>query len=405
MRVLFVNPAATLGGSERSLLDLLASLRASVPSVTPRLLALADGELVERARELGVPTDVLPLPEGLAELGDSGSDAWGLAARTPALLRAGIAAAGFGARLRRLVRAFAPDIVHTNGMKAHLVLPAVVPEYPRVVHLRDFASERPLARRVLPLLARRSIVVTNSRAVEEDARRLAPRSRTRVVYNGVDLEEFAPRARELTHLAALAGMSVPEPESIVVGMLATFAWWKGHRTFLRAAARVLAEEPALGFRFYVVGGPIYARPGAEVTERELRQTVAELGLEPHVGFVPFQHDAAAAYRGLDIVVHPSERPEPFGRTIVEAMACERAVVAARAGGAAELFVDGETALGHRPGDASDLAAAVLRLARDAGLRSRIARAGRLAAEARFDRRRLGPELHAVYGELLAGRLR
>ncbi len=405
MRVLFVNPAAALGGSERSLLDVLASLRANVPSMTLRLLLFADGELAARANELGVPTEVLPMPASLAGLGDSGSDLRGLAARAPALVRGGIDAVGYGRSLRRAARAFAPDIVHTNGMKAHLVLPLVAPELPRVVHLRDFVSERPLGRLALPLLARGSVIVTNSRAVESDVRALAPESRTRVVYNGIDLEEFRPGPRELGHLARLAGMSVPAPETIVIGMLATYAWWKGHRTFLRAAARVVASEPARRFRFYVVGGPIYARAGSEVTERELRETVAELGLGAEVGFVPFQRDAAAAYRGLDLVVHPSERPEPFGRTIVEAMACERAVIASRAGGAAELFVEGESALGHVPGDPIDLAAAMLRLARDEALRARLGRRARVEAEARFDRRRLGPELHAVYGELVADRLR
>ncbi len=405
MRVLFVNPGATLGGSERSLLDVLASLRVAVPEVTAHLLLFADGELAVRARKLGVATEVVPLPPRLAALGDSGANLRRLAARLPTLVRAGSDAFGHGARLRSLVRAFAPDLVHTNGMKAHLLMPLVAPELPRVVHLRDFASERPLGPLVLPLLARGSIIVANSHAVEADARRLAPRSRTAVVYNGIDLDEFSPGARDPRHLAELANMSVPEPDTVVVGMLATYAWWKGHRTFLRAAARVLAEAPERRFRFYVVGGPIYARAGSEVTESELRRLVAELGLDAVVGFVPFQREPATAYRGLDIVVHPSERPEPFGRTIVEAMACERAVVATRAGGAAELFVEGKSALGHAPGDALDLSAAIMRLARDEGLRARLGSTARAHAAARFDRRRLGLELRAVYGDLLAEGLR
>jgi glycosyltransferase involved in cell wall biosynthesis len=405
MRVLFVNPGATLGGSERSLLDVFASLQAGVPEVTARLLVFADGELAVRARGLGVATEVIPLPPRLAALGDSGAELGGLAARLPTFARAGFDAVRHGARLRSSVRAFAPDVVHTNGMKAHLLMPLVAPELPRVVHLRDFASERPLGPLALPLIARGSIIVTNSHAVEADARTLAPRSRTAVVYNGIDLDEFSPGPRDPRHLAELANMSVPEPDTVVVGMLATYAWWKGHRTFLRAAARVLAGAPGRRFRFYVVGGSIYARAGSEVTESELRRLVAELGLGTAVGFVPFQHEPAAAYRGLDVVVHPSERPEPFGRTIVEAMACERAVVAARAGGASELFVEGASALGHTPGDASDLSAAILRLARDEALRARLGHTAREEAAARFDRKRLGPELRAVYGDLLGERLR
>src|SRR4051812_6736193 len=63
------------------------------------------------------------------------------------------------------------------------------------------------------------------------------------------------------------------------------------------------------------------------------------------GFVPFQARVEAVYRALDVVVHASTRPEPFGLTIAEAMACGRPLVAARAGGAAELFEDEVEALG------------------------------------------------------------
>jgi glycosyltransferase involved in cell wall biosynthesis len=99
-------------------------------------------------------------------------------------------------------------------------------------------------------------------------------------------------------------------------------------------------------------------------------------------------------------VQASEQPEPFGRTIVEAMASGLAVVVSRAGGAAELFTEGRDGLGFEPRDASDLARAVLSLLREPALRARLGSAARETALARFDRRRLGPELLAAYGDLL-----
>jgi glycosyltransferase involved in cell wall biosynthesis len=398
-----VNPIAGLGGSERSLLDLLASLRATTPAVEPALLAFEPGELIERARSLGVAVHTAALPPVLAGLGESKA---ARARRTvlPALLRAGPAGLGYVAKLRRLTQSLGPRIVHTNGMKAHLLMALAVPELPRVIHLRDFASERPLSRHALPWIARGSMVLTNSHAVEIDAQGIAPNARTRVVYNGVDLDDFRPGARELEKLARLAGLEPPTPDTLLIGMVATRAWWKGHRTFLRASALVRAAEPRRKFRFYVVGGAIYGARGSEVAETELQALIRELGLERDVGLVPFQREASAIYRGLDIAVHPSERPEPFGRTIVEAMATGRPVVVSRAGGASELFVEGQSALGHRPGDANDLARAVLELVRDEALRTRIGIAARAEAEARFDRRRLGSEVAASYGELLGERV-
>ena len=268
LRVLFVNPLAALGGSERSLLDLLASLRATVPEVEPRLLVLGEGELAECARALGVPVETAAVPPSLAALGESKASLRALGSELPALLRAVPEALTYVAKLRRLARELRPGVVHTNGMKAHLLMALAVPELPRIVHLRDFASARPVSRHALPFLARRSLILANSRAVEADARELAPRARTRTVYNGIDLEDFRPGPSKLEKLACLANVPVPSPAATTVGMVATRAWWKGHRTFLRAAALVRAAEPAREFRFYVVGGAIYGARGSEISPSE-----------------------------------------------------------------------------------------------------------------------------------------
>jgi glycosyltransferase involved in cell wall biosynthesis len=251
----------------------------------------------------------------------------------------------------------------------------------------------------LPLLGHRATVVANSRAVESDLRANAPSLRTRVVYNGIDVEDFSP-GPATGALAALAGMPPPAPGTLSIGLVATYAWWKGHRRFLEAAAEVSSAARGRPLRFYVVGGPIYSSAGSEVTDADLRAIVRERGLVEQVGFVPFQANAAAVYRELDIVVHASERPEPFGRTIVEAMACGRAVVVARAGGAVELFSEGRDALGYEPGQPGDLARAVLELTTDDELRRRIGTAARVSAVERFNRRRLGPELLGLYRELV-----
>jgi glycosyltransferase involved in cell wall biosynthesis len=82
--------------------------------------------------------------------------------------------------------------------------------------------------------------------------------------------------------------------------------------------------------------------------------------------------------------------------IAEAMACARAAIASDAGGARELFTPGREGLRHTPGSADSLAAAITALARDAGMRARLGRAGRATAEARFDRTRLASDLVPVY---------
>ena len=91
----------------------------------------------------------------------------------------------------------------------------------------------------------------------------------------------------------------------------------------------------------------------------------------------------------------STQPEPFGRTIVEAMACARPVIVARAGGAVELFDEGINAFGFDPGSASGLSEAMMSQF-DPGARASLGRSARDHAVARFGRSRLAAQLLEIY---------
>jgi glycosyltransferase involved in cell wall biosynthesis len=207
---------------------------------------------------------------------------------------------------------------------------------------------------------------------------------------------------EAGRLDELAGLPPAAPGTVRVGLVATYARWKGQDVFLEAAARARAARTGPPLRFYLVGGPVYQTRGSQFTAGELRRLAARRGLAGDVGFVGFQPDPADVFRALDVVVHASTQPEPFGLTIVEGMACGRAVVAVGAGGAAELFRHGHDALGVPPGDAAALAGALRTLAEDAGLRRRLGAFARETATARFDSSNLGERLLRVYDSLAAG---
>lgn len=232
-----------------------------------------------------------------------------------------------------------------------------------------------------------------SEAVRRDFAAVVPGVPAWVVRNGVDTAHFTPAPGDADALDRLAGLP-PGAGVARVGLVATYANWKGHDVFLDALARVP------GVRGYVVGGPIYSTAGSQWTRAELEARAARNGLAGRVGFVPFQPDPAGVYRSLDVVVHASTRPEPFGLTIAEAMSCGRAVAAAAAGGAVELFTAGLDALGHTPGDAAALAGVIGRLASDRPLRERLGRAARETAVRRFGLDRFGRELAEVFRRAL-----
>ncbi len=273
---------------------------------------------------------------------------------------------------------------------------------PVVWHLHDFYGLRP----VVPLLlrpAQRGVVgaIAISEAVKRDTQRVLPRLPITTIANAIDTKRFAPGAGDGQWLDRLSDLPPAAPETLRIGLVATYARWKGQAVFLEAAAKVreLALPPPT--RFFIIGGPVY-HTAAQFGEAELRERAKSLGLAEHVGFVGFQQETADIYRALDVVVHASTQPEPFGLTIVEAMSCGRPVIVTQAGGAAEIMTAGSDALGVPPGDASALAEAMALMLSSKELRQKLGAAARETAVSRFDSERLGPQLTRFYQTALAG---
>jgi glycosyltransferase involved in cell wall biosynthesis len=222
-----------------------------------------------------------------------------------------------------------------------------------------------------------------------------PRQRVSTIYNGVQLERFTSSGEKLD-LDGLCGLAKARAGVMRIGMVAAFAKWKGHMTFMRALA-LLPEH--LNFRAYIIGGPIYQTSGSQHTLAELRQAARQHCPGVELGFTGVVASPEAAFRALDIVVHSSTAPEPFGMVIVEAAACERPAIVSNRGGACEVFEDGVTALAHCPGDAVMLAKQIQRLATDAGLRQRLGENGRAAVAARFSADAMAARFADLYCKL------
>jgi glycosyltransferase involved in cell wall biosynthesis len=117
--------------------------------------------------------------------------------------------------------------------------------------------------------------------------------------------------------------------------------------------------------------------------------------------VPFQLDVAPVYRALDVVVHASTKPEPFGLSVLEAMACGRAVVVSDAGGVRELVPGADHALTDPPGDVPALADRMASLLADPVRCEHLGANARRMAASRFDRSRMARRLADVYLSLQA----
>ena len=404
MKVVFLAGASELGGAERSLVDLLAGLRATYPSWTLTTVLPRSGPLEPELRALGVNTTVIAQPDSVARLGDAGvqsAEVGGgrrLFHSVASVARALGPTARYVARLRSELARQAPDVVHSNGAKLHFVSGAVAPATAAVVwHIRDFISPRPLLRRLLRLAAHRcEVAIANSDAVAADVSSVLPALRVERVYNAIDVDRFDPRGPSLD-IDAAAGWPTASPNTVRVGLVGTFARWKGHEVFMQALAALPADLPVRG---YIVGGPLYATDQSQYSFEELREAAARHRLLPHrLGFTGHVADPASAMRALDVVVHASTKPEPFGRVIVEAMAARRAILVASGGGAAEI-IEAVPGAGYPPGDWQALAGRLTTLIGDPSAREQLAHAGHVVATRAFDRRRLPTEVARIYESVL-----
>ncbi len=402
MNLVYFNPVGSIGGAEMCLLDLLGSTIRAKPDWRLAVVLGDDGPLRNAVEALGVRCLVERMPEAVSLLGDSGQGGGKGKAKLLARMAAStLPALAYGSRLRRLFRSERPDLIQTNGMKAHLLGTWAAPRgVPVVWHLHDYLGSRPAMARLLRLASRRPgvSVVAVSNSVADDARRvLGSRVPIRAIHNAVDLRRFAPGSGDGPALDRASALPGAPPGTVRVGLVATFALWKGHEVFFDAIARIPRERPA---RFYVVGGPIYRSTGSQWSMEDLKLEATRRGVIDRVGFVGPVEEPAGALRSLDIAVHASTRPEPFGRAIVEGMATGLGVVAIRDGGAAELFDDGESALGCPPNDASNLARAIDRLILDPDLRQKLGENGRKTVLTRFDADRLFDAWAPLYGAKL-----
>ena len=372
--ILFVNHGAVLGGGELSLLDIVRHSRARA-----RVALLSPGPLQARLEAEGVST--LLLSTSAAVLNTR---------RESSRLSLG-AVAGTARVAARLAGALGPgELVYANSQKAFVVaaLATRLRRRPLLWHLRDVLSPEHFSRRNIQLvvgLANRCAarVVANSEATAAAFVAAGGREdKVAVIPSGVDPTPF--RATGPENPAELRrALGIPQSSRLVVGLFGRVAPWKGQHVAIEAVARL--EAAAL----LIVGAPLF---GEVDYAEELAALVARLGLSHRVKLLGFREDVPSLMRAVDVAVHTSLAPEPFGRVLVEAMLVERPVIAVDAGGAREIVEDGVTGLLVPPGDPDRLAGALRRLLEDPTLRRTMGRRGLERAEQRFT---LIPTLEAL----------
>jgi glycosyltransferase involved in cell wall biosynthesis len=329
------------------------------------LAAHSQGQIARRAREAGIPFRALETRKALLPFAVLELAAW--------------------IRRQRI------DVVNTHssndgwaaGLAARLAGCALV----RSRHIEvDYPNRfwSGIAYRALP----HHLLTTSQRIAERLIAELAiPRERVTCVATGIDLQRFHPGLPgTLRQQLGLAN------EPALVGMVSVLRSWKGHATFLEAAALLLKSGRPIHF---VIAGDGPGR--AELTEK--------IGNDPwrgHVTLLGHRADVENVLASLDVLVLPSYAHEGIPQIILQAQAMSRAIVATRIGGIPEVVDDGGTGLLIEPRDAEALAGKISLLLGDPVLRARLGAAARHSVEARHSLDQMGTRLLDLYAGLRPG---
>ena len=344
---------------------------------------------VNGLRELGHRAALVAHPDGeLRRRAAEGLELIPLAPRTEMDLSAAW-------RLARVVKRLGPDIIHAHD--AHAVAmaslalslgasstksgcapaPGLVASRRVDFHIKGNAFSRWKHRQVDCFIAASEAI---RRMLVADG---VPADRAVTVHEGIDVDHVLAAPPVNVHEAFWLPHRAP-----VVGNVAALVPHKGQRHLIEAAHLVVRELPDA--RFLILGE-------GELREH-LEHQVREHHLEKHVLLPGFRTDVLGCIKSFDLFVLSSVT-EGLGTSLLDAMACSRAIVATRAGGIPEVVEDGENGLLVPPRDHAAMAQAIVRLLKDEALRRQMGNAGFSRVRSRFTVERMVAETAAVYARV------
>jgi glycosyltransferase involved in cell wall biosynthesis len=269
------------------------------------------------------------------------------------------------------------DVLHMHGYGAttfgrmcarSMQLPAILHEH---ANHTDTPWFQKVADKLLAPHTDLAIAVSESTAEFTTRARLMPAERTKVVYLGSPLDEFA-RVRTPEEIAAARAALGIAPETIAVGTVTRLMPSKGNQYLVDAVKEITARQRNV--RVYIAGeGEL---------QQELRDQARALGLGDRLVFLGFQRDVAAVLAAYDVVVFPSLW-EGTPLTAFEALASAKPIVATDADGLLDILTDRKDALVVPKRNPGALARAVIDVIEQPGLAERLS-AGARETGARYD---------------------
>ena len=371
LRVLYCVPIGERGGVERFLEDVI--VRHDPDRVKPAVLAFAAGGWLAELAARGVTVYCLE----------------GMHMRQPwRVFR----------KVDEILKKEQIDMVHSAYSWCHgLSSPAAVWNGCKRIWFHHGPMSSSTWQGAMPLFPADLVLVNSNFLGQMLKRTLYVAKKTAVMPYGIEASRLQPDSARRAAFRKQWGLG---EQDVAVGIVGFIDHWKGQDVFLEAVRNLRDRAPRL--RAFVVGGP---RGGvvAEVCQQfqdKLKNFVKEHGLENVVAFTGHVDVREGALDGLDIFVHASTQPEPFGMVILEAMAKGKAIIASAAGGPCEILTDGADGILTPPSQPEALAESIQKLLSDATLREALGRNAQLRVASHFSAEAAARRLEQHYAEIM-----
>lgn len=229
-------------------------------------------------------------------------------------------------KIEKIIKETKPDIILSNTVRSHILVSSLAKKnnIPMIWFAHDDTFPSWLLKRLIHIP---TSILTCSEYIKKWIQKNTDErwnEKIKVVWNGVNMEEIKNTGKQ-------------KKEKIIIGIVGRLVPWKGQKQFLLMANMLSKKRKDIE---YQIIGNAYRDKKSEKYAKELERLIKKFGLETTVTIKKNIKDIYQTIGNLDILIHNSLNPEPFGRVIIEAMALKTPVIASNLGGTAEIVDDG-----------------------------------------------------------------
>ncbi|HFD32713.1 MAG TPA: glycosyltransferase family 1 protein [Gammaproteobacteria bacterium] len=299
------------------------------------------------------------------------------------------------ARYYRIGRKHKVRLVHLNNMLGGQLAGIIAAKFlsvPCVAHARDFEEKGYLAKSYAKLI---DLHIAISGDIKKNLLSLSiPEEKISLIYDAIDLDDFN---------STQSGEYLRQEFSLnkkkkIFGIFGRIIDWKGIKEFIHAAAIVI--QSVANTSAFIIGD---CSDGDNKYFTEVKDLISYYGLEQNIILTGYRRDIPAFMELMDIVVHASIRPEPFGMVLIEAMAMGKPVVATKMGGPLDIVVDSETGFLVDGGNTEQMAELIIQLLTNKSLAESMGKKGKQRINQNFSKERYAQQIEHAYTTLLQNR--